>query len=101
MASLTIKQQHWSEQLQRAEAFGGTIADYARQQGIPAQDLYRWRNLLRKREITQSSSQTVFTEVTQSSFSGPCLTLHLGKAQMVFQSLPQAQWLASLIAAHE
>ena len=101
MAPRTAKQQYWLEQLQQADAFDGSIAEYARQQGISAQDLYRWRNLLRKRDINQASSKTVFTEVIQPSFSGPCLTLHLGNAQMVFQSLPQAQWLASLIAAHE
>jgi len=46
---LTNKQQYWSTQLQNAEAFDGSIADYARSQGVSTQTLYRWRHCLRRK----------------------------------------------------
>lgn len=100
MPTLTAKQQYWAEHLQQADSFDGSLAEYARMQGVSAQHLYQWRNILRKREITQVASETVFTEVTRSGFDGSSLTLQLGNAQMTFQSLPDTQWLANLIAAH-
>lgn len=99
--ALTAKQQYWSQHLLQADSFEGSLADYARSQGLSAQHLYQWRNVLRKREITQVATKTVFTEVTRSGFAGPSLTLHLGAAQMVFGSLPDVRWLSQLIAAHE
>lgn len=98
---LTSKQQYWSQHLEQADHFDGSLADYARSQGLSAQHLYQWRNVLRKREITEVATKTVFTEVTRSGFAGPSLTLQLGSAQMAFGSLPDAAWLRQLIAAHE
>lgn len=98
---LTAKQQLWSQHLEQADEFDGSLADYARSQGLSAQNLYQWRNVLRKREITQVATKTVFTEVSQPVFTQPSLTLQLGPAQMRFSALPDAQWLARLITAHE
>ena len=98
MSTFTEKQQYWCEQLQRADSFDGSLADFARHQGIKAQTLYQWRSALRKREITQVASQTVFTEVAQSSFAAPGLVMYLGDAQLVFSVLPDPRWLGGLLA---
>lgn len=102
MSTLTEKQQYWSEHLQKAEAFDGTMADYARQQGLSPQHLYQWRSELRKRERKQSDDYPVFTEVKPPSYHSPTqtITLQLGRAHITFSSLPDAQWLARLIIAH-
>jgi transposase-like protein len=55
---LTNKQQYWSTQLEKAEAFDGSIADYARSQGVSKQTLYRWRHCLRQREVAPLWSKT-------------------------------------------
>jgi len=99
--ALTTKQQFWSHHLEQADCFEGSLANYAKSQGLSAQNLYQWRNVLRKREITQVATKTVFTEVSQPAFARPSLTLQLGKTQLVFSALPDVQWLANLIAAHD
>ena len=61
---LTEKQQYWSIQVQNAEAFDGSIADYARSQGVSQQTLYagaiacvnaRFRRPPQKRSSPKSS----------------------------------------------
>ncbi len=99
--TITAKQQYWNHHLEQADQFDGSLAEYARAQGLSAQHLYQWRNVLRKREITQIATKEVFSEVSQPAFLPPTLTLHLGTAQLNFSALPDARWLASLIGAHE
>ena len=94
---LTAKQQYWSQQLEQADNFDGSLADYAHDRGLSAQTLYRWRNVLRKRETTQVPPKTVFTEVSQPTFARPSLTLRLGSAQLMFSALPEARWLANFL----
>jgi len=94
---LTAKQHYWSQHLEQADIFDGSLADYARSQGLSAQHLYQWRTVLRKRELTQVATRTVFTEVTQPSFARPSLLLHLGPAQLEFATLPDPAWLAQII----
>lgn len=60
---LTNKQQYWSTQVQNAEAFDGSLADYARSQGVSKQTLYRWRHCLRQSEISQTITKRVLTKV--------------------------------------
>jgi hypothetical protein len=103
MPTLTAKQQYWSNHLQQADAFDGTIADYARHTEIPAKTLYQWRGILRQREAARIH-KPVFAEVTPE-LATPALTcsltLQLGQAQLQFHHLPDSAWLAQLIAAHE
>lgn len=102
MSTFTEKQQYLSEHLQKAEAFDGSVADYARQQGLSPQHLYQWRSELRKRENKQSDDCPIFTEVKHPPCHSPMqtITLQLGRAHITFSSLPDAQWLARLIIAH-
>ena len=69
-APLTNKQQYWSMQLQNAEAFDGSFAEYARSQGVSTQTLYRWRHCLRQRDVLQTSTKTVFTQVVSAALAG-------------------------------
>ena len=95
---LTEKQQYWSIQVQNAEAFDGSIADYARSQGVSQQTLYRWRHCLRQREVSQTTTKTVFTQVVSSSLPGSSLTLTVGDAKLTFSRLPEPQWLAHFLS---
>jgi transposase-like protein len=95
---LTNKQQYWSTQLENAEAFDGSIADYARSQGVSKQALYRWRHCLRQREVSQSTTKTVFTQVVSASFPSSSLTLAMGDAKLTFTRLPDPQWIAQLLS---
>lgn len=95
--SLTEKQQYWSEQLQRAEESGITLAEYARAHNIEPQKLYQWRSTLKKQVTTSVTTETHFARAlpVASSF----LTVHLPTAQLEFSSLPDADWLSRLISA--
>jgi hypothetical protein len=95
---LTSKQQYWSTQLQNAEAFDGSIADYARSQGVSTQTLYRWRDCLRQRDVSQTSTKTVFTQVVSTALPGSSLTLAVGDTKLTFSRLPDPQWLAHFLS---
>ena len=100
--SLTTKQQYWSTHLQKAEAFDGSFADYARAQGLPEQALYRWRHQLKQLGVNQVESKTVFTQVVSSAVhSGPSLTLETNEVQLRFARLPDPHWLAQLLAMRQ
>jgi transposase-like protein len=49
--TITERQQHWLGHLQAAEAFDGTLAEYARSAGLEPQTLYSWRAVLRSRGL--------------------------------------------------
>lgn len=102
MPALTTKQQFWADHLQQADAFDGSIANYARNAGLSPKALYQWRTILKQRNATTSiDTVSTFTEVVAPSASSTCsLTLQLGKAQLQFESLPDEAWLARLITAH-
>ena len=95
---LTNKQKYWSTQLKNAEAFDGSIADYARSQGVSKKTLYRWRHCLRQREVSQSTTKTVFTQVVSASFPSSSLTLAMADAKLTFTRLPDPQWIAQLLS---
>jgi hypothetical protein len=97
--SLTSKQQYWHEHLQHADRTAGSLADYARLNDIPPQKLYRWRNVLKSRVMTEISTETRFTQVVTPLSAGTSLTVRLGNAQLTFNRLPDPAWLASLLDA--
>jgi len=101
--ALTAKQRHWANHLQQADAFDGSMADYARSQGLSPKALYQWRSILKQRTVASSlEHQIAFTEViAQPTAVRSTLTLMLGSAQLQFDQLPDEAWLVRLIAAHD
>ena len=98
---LTTKQQYWTDHLERAESFDGSLADYARAEGLAVQSLYRWRHSLNRfTDESISQEKTTFTQVISTALSQPMsLTLVIGHTQLRFNRLPDAAWLAQLISA--
>ncbi len=99
MSKLTEKQQYWSEQLLRADAFDGSLAAYAKTQSISAQTLYRWRSYFKHTTTSVPEAKTMFTQVVNMPMSDAGIKLTLGNIQLQFTRLPDPQWLASLINA--
>ena len=95
--TLTTKQQSWTDHLQRAEAFDGSIAAYAAK-GIAAQSLYRWRHCLGQFDLSAScETRTTFTRVVSTNATRTAgLVPTIGAAQLRFSSLPNAQWQSQL-----
>lgn len=94
---LTKKQQYWSEILESADHSGLSLAEFARQNQIVANDLYRWRSQLKKLTETTDSTSSSFTQVVTAYSAAPCLSIHLSQAQLQFATLPPPQWLTQLL----
>ena len=48
---ITQRQQYWLDHIQAAETFGGSIADYARSEGLKPKELYSWKGILARRGL--------------------------------------------------
>ncbi|MGI9476962.1 MAG: IS66 family insertion sequence element accessory protein TnpA [Hyphomicrobiaceae bacterium] len=48
---ITERQQHWLDHIQAAEDFDGSIADYARSEGLKPKELYSWKGILSRRGL--------------------------------------------------
>ena len=48
---ITERQQYWLDHIQGAEAFNGSIADYARSEGLKPKELYSWKDILARRGL--------------------------------------------------
>lgn len=96
--NLAPRHQFWSDKLQEAEQFDGSLAEFARQHNIPAKKLYQWRSTLRSK-ITNVTQETRFTRVVTNNSGGvAALTIVLPNAKLQFNSLPDSQWLAELLS---
>ena len=92
------RHQFWSDKLQEAEQFDGSLAEYARRHNIPVKKLYQWRSTLRSK-TTSVTQETRFTRVVSNSSGGvAALTLVLPDAKLQFTNLPDPQWLAELLS---
>ena len=99
MAKITVKQTYWSELLLQADAFDGSLAQYAQTQNIPVQTLYRWRHYFKRSPIAEPKTKPLFTQLVTSPVSDICITLQMGNIQLQFARLPDPQWLAEFMAA--
>jgi transposase-like protein len=48
---ITERQQFWLDHIQSAEAFDGSVADYARAHELTPQELYQWKTILTRRGL--------------------------------------------------
>ena len=98
MSKLTAKQQYWSEQLLKADAFDGALGEYAQTQKIPVQTLYHWRSYFKRSSATETKTKPVFTQVVNAPVIDVCVKLQMGHIQLQFTRLPDPRWLSEFIA---
>jgi hypothetical protein len=48
---ITERQQYWLDHIRAAEAFDGSVADYARSEGLKPKELYSWKGILARRGL--------------------------------------------------
>jgi hypothetical protein len=48
---ITERQQYWLDHIRAADAFDGSIADYARSEGLKPKELYAWKGILARRGL--------------------------------------------------
>ena len=97
---LTKKQHYWSEILESADRSELSLAEFARQHQIVANDLYRWRSQLKKITQPTDSPSASFTQVVASYPATISLSIHLPQAQLQFATLPPPEWLAQWLRHH-
>ncbi|KUJ78769.1 hypothetical protein AWR36_015840 [Microbulbifer flavimaris] len=70
-ATITERQQHWLDHIRAADAFDGSIADYARSEGLKPKELYSWKGILARRGLlgaeAAAESKTGFVRVIAPS----------------------------------
>jgi len=49
--TITERQQHWLGHIRAADAFDGSIADYARSKALKPKELYSWKGILARRGL--------------------------------------------------
>ena len=49
--SITERQQYWLDPIRAAEDFDGSIADYARSEGLKPKERYAWKGILTRRGL--------------------------------------------------
>ena len=50
-ATITERQQHWLNHIKAADSFDGSVADYARAEGLTPKELYQWKTILTRRGL--------------------------------------------------
>lgn len=99
---------YWARHLQAIEALGVSTKAYAKEHGLPVQQLYNWRSLL-KRQFNETttgtfqrssfSSQFMAVTVAQDTHNNSVCTLHLANGiRLEMAQLPKACWLGELLA---
>jgi hypothetical protein len=78
MLKLTAKQKYWSEKLLKADAFEGSLGQYAQTQNIPVQALYYWRSYLKRSSATEPKTKPAFTQVVSAPVTDCCVRLQIG-----------------------
>lgn len=99
MSKATAKQNYWSEQLLRADAFDGSLTQYAQNQNISVQTLYYWRNYFKRSSAIKTKTKQAFTQVVSAPGSDVCVRLQMGNIQLHFARLPDPRWLSEFITA--
>jgi len=98
MSKLTAKQQYWSEQLLKADAFDGSLTQYAQAQNISVKMLYYWRGYFKRSSATGAKTKPAFTQVVNAPMTDVCIKLQMGTIQLQFTRLPDPRWLSEIIA---
>lgn len=94
----TDKEQFWLDHIEAASRSGLSIVQYAKQNDIKAQRLYQWRNVIKSRSTTISTEEKFTRVVTSTPLPSARITLRLTGATLEFDSLPDPQWLSSLLS---
>lgn len=92
------KKQFWLDHIEAANRSGLSIVQYAKQHNIKAQRLYQWRSVIKNSSTTVSTEEKFTRIVTSTPLPTARVTLRLSGASLEFDSLPDPQWLSSLLS---
>ncbi len=62
----TERQQHWLDHVKAADAFNGTLVEYAEVEGLKVKDLYQWKTILTKRGFLAKPVSSAFVPVQKA-----------------------------------
>ncbi len=100
---ITERQQYWLDHIQAAKAFDGSIADYARAQGLTPKELYQWKTILTRRGLLASKkASTDFVQVMGPPRSGESASASLvlpNGVRLEFHGELGAEQVGALVSA--
>ncbi len=68
---ITERQQYWLDHVQAADAFNGTLVEYAKVEGLKVKDLYQWKTILtRRRFLACKAKAPAFVPVREAVSTG-------------------------------
>lgn len=78
-SEITERQQDWLDHIKAAEDFDGSVADYARAEGLRPKELYQWKTILTRRGLLAGKkASTDFVQVM-----GPPRSVQSARASLV------------------
>lgn len=100
MAQRTQRQQFWFDHVQAAQAFSGTMAEYARTHNLNAKYLYNWGAIFRREHDGTKRKQFVKVSAPVATLSQPSprVRVSLGEAVLLIENC-SPQWLAEFALA--
>lgn len=99
--SKTEKQRFWQQHVQQAQLHNGSLADYAKQQGLTANTLYYWIGVLKGKKRTPKAAVAKPVRFSAVRVSSPASAAHYSlqlslRLTLHCSVLPDPQWLAEL-----
>ena len=75
------------------------MTEFANANQLKPQELYRWRNQLKKYTQQAEQSTAQFTQVVTAHYSAtPLLSISIAQAKLNFDSLPDPDWLVKVLS---
>lgn len=99
--TITERQQFWLDHIQAAEAFNGTLVEYAKVEGLKVKDLYQWKTLLVRRGVMsgRSAQPKAFVAVRESTAASMAALLLPNGVRIEFSGAVDAETIQSLVTA--
>jgi hypothetical protein len=97
------KHEFWSHHLQQAHAQGGSLAAYAKQQGLSISAFYYWIKVLRRQDALAGEAATapvrfsaVMMKPSIATAPANCVVQLSPQITLQCSALPDPSWLAAL-----
>ena len=99
-SAITKRQQHWLDHLKAAKTYDGSVADYARAEGLTPKELYQWKTILRRRGLIAGKAKpSAFVPVRQADTAGKAALVLPNGARLELSGTIDASTIKALILA--
>lgn len=99
--AITERQRYWLDHILAAEAFNGTLVEYARVECLKVKDLYQWKTLLARRGVIagKADKPKAFVAVRESPAASKATLVLPNGVRLEFSGDVGAETIQSLVTA--